>query len=100
MTTISQRLVAIVVAYKKLRDLALEAEKAGHKFSQSELRVMFQTLKRLSVESGRVQFDMRNSPVWEHLTEKDRASLDGFVNGAIAGLDAIKEALGESPEVL
>ena len=98
MNDITARIESIAEEMKAQHIEALEAETAGYKFSQDELRARFENLKRLNSEMGRAQFDMVNSPVWQYMDEGDRQAILGFIDDTIRGRDMIKEAMGESPE--
>jgi hypothetical protein len=51
---------------------ALEKENAGRYFSQPELRICFEQLRRINADLGQVQFDFTNDPIWPLLEEQDR----------------------------
>jgi hypothetical protein len=90
---ITARIAELVKELAVLHDEALEAVNTGREFSQRQLRVRFNQLKRINSDLGQAQFDMANSPVWEYLTEEDREALNGFIDETIKGADMLKAVL-------
>lgn len=72
---------------------ALEKENAGRCFSQCELRLCFEQLRRINADLGQVQFDFTNDPIWPLLNEQDRQDFLGFINDTIKGWRMIEEAI-------
>jgi hypothetical protein len=71
----------------------LEEENASRYFSQRELRLRFEQLRRINADLGQVQFDFTNDPIWPLLDEQDRQDFLGFINDTIEGWRMIEEAL-------
>jgi hypothetical protein len=72
---------------------ALEEENAGRYFSQCELRLRFEQLRRINADLGQAQFDFTNDPIWPLLDEQDRQDFLGFVNDTIKGWRMIEETM-------
>jgi hypothetical protein len=71
----------------------LDEESAGRHFSQRELRLRFEQMRRINADLGQVQFDFTNDPIWPLLDEQDRQDFLGFINDTIKGWRMIEEAM-------